>query len=249
MARGIATNSVAIFIRMAEAAQRGVQMVPRSARDKEFFAQDWFAERLREANVEYEQQGRNSYPDFLVTSPEPPEGFEVKSLRFADGRPARRDVDFNSTIPSGEKDGQSVFLVFFLCQGAGGDPRSVHTISLAHADLVNSDHAVADEHINVAVHGFGSYGDGFIRNRKMYVFPHPVTLDETGLGRHRLIVPAEWKIRHPRLKRVGTIQRTVTPQAVDSYTIRLYGGGQAQVRKAPYQDAGRALRFHVFEMK
>jgi len=240
-------NAVRIFLKMVKAAQRGVTMQPRSANDKEYFAQDWFADRLKEAGVTFQQQGRNSYPDFLVSAPLPGQGYEVKSLAFTRGRPARRDVDFNSTIPSGRKDDQDVFLVFFLYTGRGSESRRVHSFSLAHADLVNADHQVADEHVNVAIHEFGSYGDGFIRNRKMYVFPHPITIDPESLGRQRLIVPANWKVQRTGLRKVKTIQRIVTSDAVASYTIRLHGRGQAEVDKTPYADAGVVRRFDVYE--
>ena len=112
------TNAVSIFLKMVRAVRCAVTMKPRSANDKEYFAQDWFADRLKEAGVTFQQQGRNSYPDFLMTAPTPAEGYEVKSLAFTGGKPARRDIDFNSTIPSGRKDGQDVFLVFFLYTGA-----------------------------------------------------------------------------------------------------------------------------------
>jgi hypothetical protein len=243
------TNAVSIFLKMVKAVRRGVTMKPRSANDKEYFAQDWFANRLREAGVTFQQQGRNSYPDFLMTAPTLAEGYEVKSLAFTRGKPARRDIDFNSTIPSGRKDEQDVFLVFFLYTGSGNEPRQVHSFSLAHADLINADHQVADEHINVAIHEFGSYGDGFIRNRKMYVFPHPITVDPDGLGRQRLIVPADWKVKPAGLRKVKTIERTVTAEAVASYTIRLHGRGQAEVNKTPYADAGTSRKFDVYEAK
>jgi len=241
------TNCSNIFLKMVDGVRREIRMTPRSANDKEYFAQDWFAERLEEAGVAFQQQGRNSYPDFLVTSPDPHEGYEVKSLAFTRGRPARRDIDFNSTIPSGRKDGQDIFLVFFLYTGSGNDPRTVHSFSLAHADLINADHQVADEHVNVAIHEFGSYGDGFVRNRKMYVFPHPITIDPDGLDHHRLIVPAEWALDSPQLRQVTTIDRVVVADAVESYTIRLYGRGEAEVDKRPSAGAGTARRFNVYE--
>ena len=170
-------------------------------------------------------------------------------MAFTRGRPARRDIDFNSTIPSGQKDGQDVFLVFFLYTGSGYEPRHVHSLSLAHADLINADHKVADEHINVAIHEFGSYGDGFIRNRKMYVFPHPITVDPEGPGRQRLIVPADWRVKHTGLQKMKTIERTMADKALASYTIRLLGRGQADVDKAPYADAGAIRKFNVYEAK
>jgi hypothetical protein len=118
---------------------------------------------------------------------------------------------------------------------------------VAHGDLLNADHALADEHLNVAVHKFGSFADGFIRNRKMYVFPHPITIDPDGLGRHRLIVPQGWTVHDKRLRKVKTIGRTIAPQAVDSYTIRLRGRGEAEVSSKPAPQAGKVLRFDVFE--
>jgi hypothetical protein len=107
---------------------------------------------------------------------------------------------------------------------------------------------LADEHVNVAIRSFGSYADGFIRNRKMYVFPHPIAIDPEGLGRARLIVPEEWKLADPRLAKVKTIERTVANQAVSSYTIRLRGRGQAEVSSVPAENGGATLRLDVFEV-
>jgi hypothetical protein len=222
-------------------------MTPRSANDKEYFAQDWFTDRLKALGLPYVQQGRNSYPDFLVGREDATEGFEIKSLAFARGKPARKDIDFNSTIPSGLKEGRHVFLVFFLYTGTGSSKRTVHSLSIAHGDLINCDHALADEHLNVAIHKFGSFADGFIRNRKMYVFPHPMTIDPNGLDRYRLIVPEAWKIGDNRIRKVGTIKRTIAAQAIEKYTIRLRGGGEAAVSSKPAADAGKVLSFDVFE--
>ena len=222
-------------------------MTPRSSNDKEYFAQDWFIDRLKALRLPFVQQGRNSYPDFWVGRAGDREGYEIKSLAFTRGRPARKDIDFNSTIPSGLKQESPVFLVFFLYTGQGNEPRTVHSISLAHGDLINADHVLADEHLNVAVHDFGSFADGFIRNRKMYVFPHPLTIDEDGLGRNRLIVPSAWNLDDKNLRKVKTIGRTVAKQAIDHYTIRLHGRGEAEVVSVPAADAGKTLRFDVFE--
>lgn len=224
-------------------------MTPRSASDKEYFAQDWFQARLDELGLPFTQQGRNSYPDYWVGPEDAREGYEVKSLSFDRGRPARKDIDFNSTIPSGRKQGRDVFLVFFLYTGRGLNPRPVHTISVAHADAINCDHDLADEHLNVAIKDFGSFADGYIRNRKMYVFPHPVAIDPSGLGRYRLIVPEAWDDVDDRLVRVNTIIRTVAREAVESFTIRLRGRGQAEIKKAPEPNAGAETRFTVYEIK
>jgi hypothetical protein len=242
----MSSHAVDIFCEMAEACRRGVRMKPRSRNDKEYFAQDWFIDRLKAIGVEYEQQGRNSYPDFWVGGAKDIEGFEIKSLAFVNGKPARTTIDFNSTIPSGRKQARDVFLVFFLYEGTGTE-RTVHSVSVAHGDLINSDHALADEHLNVAVHDFGAFADGFIRNRKMYVFPHPITIDPTGLAQVRLIVPVSRRMTDRRLKRVLRIERTVAAQTIDRYTIRLRGKGEAEVAKMRAANAGRVLEFDVFE--
>src|SRR5438309_1050310 len=103
MALQRSTNAVDVFAQMVDAMRQGATMTPRGASDKEYFAQDWFAARLNEFGLSYVQQGRNSYPDFLVTGAATTEGYEIKSLSFKHGRPARRDIDFNSTIPSGRR--------------------------------------------------------------------------------------------------------------------------------------------------
>ena len=244
----VPTRSTDIFCQMCDACRRGIAMTPRSANDKEYFPQDWFIERLKELGLPYIQQGRNSYPDFWVGREQNREGYEIKSLAFTNSQPARRDIDFNSTIPSGCKQDSPVFLVFFLYTGSGSADRTVHSISVAHGDLINADHELADEHLNVAVHEFGSYADGFIRNRKMYVFPHPISIDPDGLGKNRLIVPSEWGLTDPRITRVKTIKRKVAGKTIDRYTIRLRGRGQAEVVKEPASEAGHVHRFDVFEM-
>ena len=226
-------------------------MTPRSANDKEYFAQDWFEQRLQAIALPYVQQGRNSYPDFIVNGAGVSEGYELKSLEFKatkTGRFAtRKDIDFNSTIPSGFKNNRHIFLVFILYTGRGNNPRLVQSISIAHADLINADHALADEHINVSISNFGSYADGLLRNRKMYVFPHPIRIDSSGLGRQRLIVPQTWNISDSRLRKVHTLPRTIAAQAVDSFTIHLHGRGAATTTHVPYPNAGNQLLFDVFE--
>lgn len=242
------THALDVFCQMATACQQKTCMKPRSKNDKEYFAQDWFIDRLNALGIPCVQQGRNSYPDFWVGTGDDQEGYEIKSLAFTGGKPARKDIDFNSTIPSGRKQGHEVFLVFLLYTGTGKDDRPVHSLSVAHGDLINADHVLADEHQNVAVHNFGSFADGFIRDRKMYVFPHPITVDPDGLGKQRLIVPQEWGLQNSRVRKVKTIDRVIAAETVDSYTIRLRGRVEAVVKSTPAADAGKILKFDVFEM-
>jgi hypothetical protein len=68
----------AVFLSCVEAIRRGKLIVRESSKDKEFHFQNWFMERVRESRLNFEQGGRNSYPDFrLVTTTE---GYEVKGL-------------------------------------------------------------------------------------------------------------------------------------------------------------------------
>jgi hypothetical protein len=245
------THSIEIFFAAQRAISASVHMIPRSANDKEYFPQDWFADRVRELGLLYAQQGRNSYPDFWVGNDAhlPVEGYEIKSLAFANGRPARKDYDSNSTIPSGRKEGKDVFLAFFLYTGSGASPRPVHSLCIAHGDLINADHDVAAAHVNEGIDGFGSYGDGFIRDRKMYRFPHPFTLHPEGLSRCRLIVPVGWGVADPRLKRVDTLDRAISARSLRGYSIRLDGKTKV-IKDVDARDDARQVRsFDVFEYR
>jgi hypothetical protein len=62
----------AIFQHCVEAIRQGTLIERESARDKEFHFQDWFKRRLTETGLNFEQGGRNSYPDFAL-------------VRFTDG--------------------------------------------------------------------------------------------------------------------------------------------------------------------
>src|SRR5579871_82057 len=127
------TLAVEIFVEAVQACRNAVAMTPRSANDKEYFAQDWFEQRLQALALPYVQQGRNSYPDFIVNGAGASEGYELKSLAFANGRPARSDIDFNSTIPSGLRNNLHIFLVFLLYTQTGNHPRPVQSLCIAHA--------------------------------------------------------------------------------------------------------------------
>ncbi|EXJ14200.1 hypothetical protein [Imhoffiella purpurea] len=243
------SHSIEIFLAAHRAMIAGIHMTPRSANDKEYFPQDWFADRVDGLGLPLMPQGRNSYPDFWVgdDAHAPVEGYEIKSLAFNHGRPARKDYDSNSTIPSGRKDGRDVFLVFFLYTGSGASPRPVQSLCIAHGDLINADHAVAAAHVNEAIRGFGSYGEGFIRDRKMYVFPHPLTVYPAGIGRCSLILPADWDVSDPRLARVGSLERVVADESLQGYRIHLDGKTPADKQTMRRSDAGQQRRFHIYE--
>ena len=79
---------IEVFCSLNDAIARGIGMTPRSASDKEYFAQDWFLEQIQNiADVTVLLQGRNSYPDFWVDGFGIRHGYEVKSLAFSKGRP------------------------------------------------------------------------------------------------------------------------------------------------------------------
>lgn len=220
-------------------------MQPRSAGDKEYFAQDWLADRMNEIGYTFAISGRNTYPDFWVGEGADRFGVEVKSLAFANGRPARSDFDTNSTIPGGEKQGFAVYTAFFLYTGAGADPRPIHSLCFLHGDLLNADRAFVHE--NKAIHGFGSYGDAFIRDRKMYVFKTPFTIFPDLLGEIRLIVPSGQGIAatNPRLEQVGTIERSWAENRVIGYRMDLVANiVTPEVERSP--SAGQVVRFDVY---
>lgn len=78
-----------IFTKWVEAIRQGFLIKRESAKDKEFRFQNWFIERLNETKSNFDQGGRNSYPDFTMVKYA--EGFELKGLAYPG-----RDASFNS---------------------------------------------------------------------------------------------------------------------------------------------------------
>jgi hypothetical protein len=100
-------NAAAVFKTCVEAIRQGDLIEREGVSDKEFHFQRWFEKRLKSMNLNFDQPGRNSYPDFrLVNSPE---GFELKGLAYP-GRDA--SYDCNSQVPCGEHNGRQVYYVF-----------------------------------------------------------------------------------------------------------------------------------------
>lgn len=240
------TLAAELFLSMTAAIKSGIAMIPRSKEDKEHFPQDWFSDCAKALpDITLQPSGRNTYPDFWATRGELREGYEIKSLAITKGVPARKDIDFNSSIPSGVKMGHRAYLVFILYTGSGESPRPIHSLALAHADLINADHELAEKHVNHAIHGFGSYGDGFIRDRKMYVLPHPLTIYPAGLGHASLILPTDWGVTHPDLMKVDTIRRQVAPERLRGYSIDLWSATSAATTELAPR-AGQTISFDVF---
>jgi hypothetical protein len=198
-------------------------MKRRSETDKEYFLQDWFDELLSNVGYTLQIQGRNSTPDYLVIKDGAIEGYELKSLmntrhdRDPAHAPCRTDVDFNSSIPCGrfvkkrnhrlprgieiadDTVLQSYYL-FVLYEPL--DTLHVQGIALvlAAGDYLNNDLDLAEGHRNVSEGGFGSYGDAFIRTRKMYRFPNPLADPDFRYRTIFVTQDAELENEHPRGK-------------------------------------------------
>lgn len=207
------TAAITAFKRCAEAIEAGQLIHRASSRDKEFHFQDWFGNRLTEANLAYDQHGRNTYPDFTLVAT--PEGFEVKGLAWP-GRSA--NYDSNSQVPSGYHNGRAIYYVFGRYPANEvGNEFPVIDLVICHGDFLNADHEYI--HKNRNVKGFGSYGDLIIRDRKMYVAPTPFALTHGTTGQKTLIVPAGTDVAG--LKQVGEIVRRESDSLIIGYRFDL----------------------------
>lgn len=210
----VASRAPQLFLACDEAIRSGVLISRESARDKEFAAQDWLQARLDDAGLEYEESGRNTYPDFPLLG-EPSEGFEVKSL----GHPGRHaNYDANSQPPCGVHRGRIIFYVFIRYAKEAGRRYPVHDLVICHGDFLNP---MRDyEHRNDNVPNFGSYGDIMIRDRKMYVVRTPYHIVDGLAGLRTLIVPSGWDVPDG-FKAVGTVERHEADELAVGYTFDL----------------------------
>lgn len=139
-------------------------------KDKEFHFQNWFKSRLNDLGENYDEPGRNTYPDFKLVRHT--EGYELKGLAYP-GRHA--DYDCNSQLPCGEHNGRQVYYVFGRYPAQpDGNCYPVIDLVVCHGSFLNADNTY--EHKNESFRGFGSYGDILVRDRKMYVAPTPFAL-------------------------------------------------------------------------
>ena len=195
----MATLATEVFALLARSISSGQALMPRrSDTDKEYFLQDWFEGLLSKSGCALQVQGRNSTPDYLVARAGIVEGYELKSLanvrpcRDPTYPPCRTDVDFNSSIPCGRfikkrnhrlpggisiADGSALrsYYLFVLYEPYDALHLQGIALVLADGDFLNNDLELAEGHRNISEGGFGSYGDAFIRTRKMYRFPNPLT--------------------------------------------------------------------------
>nr|WP_256476114.1 hypothetical protein [Siccirubricoccus soli] len=211
------------------------------AKDKEFHFQNWFKRRLCALGTNFEEGGRNSYPDFRLV--QFTEGYELKGLAYP-GREA--DYDCNSQVPCGHHNGRDVYYVFGRYPARpDGNSYPVIDLVLCHGSFLNADDTYV--HKNKSFRGFGSYGDILVRDRKMYVAPTPFALAE-GTAHHRtLILPAS-EASSPGLVKVGDLVRREIDEVVVAYAFDLRTN-ELTTRKLPNPNAGREHRFVAYRLE
>ena len=231
----------AIFHRCVEAVRQGLLIERESSRDKEFHFQDWFKRRLVETGVNFDQGGRNSYPDFTMV--QFTDGYEIKGLAYP-GRDA--SFDSNSQVPTGMCNGRTIYYVFGRYpKNPDGNAYPVLDLVVCHGDFLNVDHEY--EHENKSVKGFSSYGDILIRDRKMYVVPTPFRLVD-GMAHHQtLILPIEMRPGEDFFS-VGTLKRAEAPRMVVGYSFDLQTNLLAP-RTVSNPGAGKEHVFRAWRLK
>jgi hypothetical protein len=229
-----------LFRACEHAIEHGVLIERESARDKEFAAQDWVGHRLDEAGLNYEESGRNTYPDFPLVG-DPLEGFEVKSLAHP-GRDTTYDA--NSQPPSGAHHERTIFYVFVRYPADAGNRYPVHDLVVCHGDVLNP---ISDyEHRNENVPNWGGYGDIMIRDRKMYVVRTPYDIADGLAGSRTLILPGGWDASED-FKTVGSIERREADEFAVGYEFDLRAS-RLRVQTEPNPNAGRVHSFAAYRV-
>lgn len=234
----VESQAPSIFQRCVEAIEEGELIERESLSDKEFHFQNWFRDRLEETGLNYEQGGRNSYPDFRLV--QQAEGLELKGLAYP-GRDA--SFDSNSQVPTGSHNGRSIFYVFGRYpKMPDGSTYPVIDLVFAHGDFLNADHQYV--HKNKSVKGFGTYGDLMIRDRKMYVVPTPFRLAD-GLAHHKTLVLPSEADPGPGFEPVGELVRKESEELVAAYTFDLRTN-ELRAERIPNPNAGLEHRFRAW---
>lgn len=212
-----------------------------SSSDKEFHFQNWVKHRLDETDMLYEQGGRNSYPDFRMVHLA--EGYEIKGLAY----PGRWiNFDSNGQVPTGYHNGRTIYYVFGRYPAKpDGNEYPVTDLVLCHGDFLNADHEYV--HKNRSVRGFGSYGDIFIRDRKMYVVPTPFALASNLAHFFTLILPAS-SAPDDGFELIGELVRTEAAEVVVGYRFDLRTN-ELMPEKIPNPNAGREHRFRAWRLE
>lgn len=126
---------------------------------------DWFETGLEE--YEAVKLGANSHPDLIINGL----GIELKSLK------TNGQIQFNSTIPCGGfQHGAYAGECYYAVARYSTDRNYgyLEDFTICDGDFFNHDREMAFAHSNDQDTGFGDYGDGVIRYRKMYSFPSPL---------------------------------------------------------------------------
>ncbi len=227
-----------IFRRCVEAIEASVLIQRESSKDKEFHFQNWFMARLDDTSMNFEQGGRNSYPDFRLV--QFTEGYELKGLAYP-GRDA--NFDSNSQVPTGLHNGRTIYYVFGRYpKDPDGDTYPVMDLVLTHGDFLNADHDYVHE--NKSVRGFGTYGDLMIRDRKMYVVPTPFRIAEGLAHHHTLILPTD-QAPGDDFTEVGELVRREADHLVAAYTFDMRTN-DLKTERIPNPYAGRKHRFRAW---
>ncbi|MFJ9558063.1 hypothetical protein ACIRPH_30020 [Nocardiopsis sp. NPDC101807] len=232
-----------VFRECERARTEGVLIQKVSDSDKEFHFQNWVKDRLDACQLNYDDRGRNTYPDFRLVNF--PEGYEVKGLSWP-GRHA--DFDSNSQVPSGWHNGREIYYVFgrYPKDVKGMDSYPVTDLVICHGSFLNADSDYV--HKNKSFLGFGSYGDILIRDRKMYVARTPFFLASELAGLSTLIVPDVLELESPDLVKVGEIERVEVEKVVSSYEFDLQTNELIR-HFAPNPKAGQIHRFHAYRSR
>jgi hypothetical protein len=237
-----------VFEQCVMAIQNGELIESESERDKEFHFQNWFKSRLRTLGLDFDEPGRNTYPDFRLVKFT--EGYEVKGLRW----PGRDSTyDSNSQVPTGYHNGREIFYVFgrypadltaYPKQRNGRRQYPVVDLVICHGNFLNADHNYV--HKNKSVKGFGTYGDIMVRDRKMYVAPTPFALTDGTTGLKTLIVPESIE-PDAHFQDVGQLTRVEAPTLVVGYTFDLRTN-ELRAERIPNPTAGAEHRFVAYRL-
>jgi hypothetical protein len=170
------------------------------------------------------------------------EGYELKGLAYP-GRDA--NFDSNSQVPAGIHNGRTIYYVFGRYpKNPDGNSYPVLDLVICHGSFLNADHEYTHE--NKSVRGFGSYGDIFIRDRKMYVVPTAFRLIE-GVAHHQtLILPAEDEPGADFIE-VGHLTRRETDRLIVGYSFNLQNN-QLIPEAIPNPGAGREHHFRAWRI-
>ena len=212
-----------------------------SRKDKEFHFQNWFKALLEKEKIDFDEPGRNTYPDFRLVHR--PVGYEIKGL----GVPGRvTNYDCNSQVPHGVYRGRHIIYVFGRYPAKPEtDTYPVFDLVFCHGSFLNADTDYVHE--NKSILGMGSYGDILLRDRKMYVAPTPYGLIEGVERQITLILPDSWPVDSDHLTARGSLVRTESEQVMCSYTFDLTTN-ELRATWRENTNAGQEHRFTAYRL-